>query len=356
MGAPIKFLHTADLHLKRDEPFRLNVLSWIVSKTEKLANGLIIAGDLFENDIEASFLRGKVREIFERINPLPILIIPGNHDSLAYSPETHYGDNVILFSEGPSKIKIKGIKIAGIPFHPQLDFSQCIEKLEFESKPDVAIAHGTLYDKKFPEIYTELEEEAKYMPIYSWHVEGKMKYLALGHYHSRFIQVGFGKTQVVYPGAPLATSRRSVGKRFVALVQIEKDGEVKVEKIPVEISSYWEKIEWMVFPGKEEKKLEEIDREIKRLACKKVMLEGKIKGSIKMGEREFRDRVKEIEEKYRSSFKCIHLLCEIKHWAHLLQNPTVALFMEKLRGKNYDDLLKERALELTLSALEKLRK
>lgn len=353
MGA--KFIHTADIHLKKDEPFRLDLLSWVLSKAKQLADALIIAGDLFESDIEASFLREKVRGIFEKAKPFPVLIIPGNHDYLSYSSETYYGDNVVPLHGKLSQVNIKGVRITGVPFQPQLDFTQCMERLESRPKSDLVVAHGTLYERKSPDIYMELGDDAKYMPIYRWQVEDKMKYLALGHYHSRFIHLTFGKTEVVYPGSPLVTSRRSVGTRFVALVQTEGE-EVKVEKVPVEISTCWEREEWMVFPGREEEKLGEIEEEIEKKVNGKIMLQGKVKGSIKMGEREFTDKLRQIEEKYRSRFKSIHLSCEVKHWAYVIQNPTVALFIEKLQDKECDELLRERALELVLSALERLRK
>lgn len=352
---PAKFIHTADVHLTREDPFRLNVLSWIIFKAKQIADGVIIAGDLFENDTEASFLRGKIRDLFEKIAPIPVLIIPGNHDVLAYSSETYYGSNVTVFSQ-PSRIDVKGVRITGFPFHSELDFSRYVEEIESGPRPDLIIAHGTLYDRKSSGIYTELEDEARYMPIYSWQIEGKAGYLALGHYHSRFTHLTFGETQVVYPGAPVATSRRSIGERSVALVEFDKEGNILTERIPVDISLHWERMEWMVFPGKEEEKLIEIEKEIEGRSSGKIMLEGRIKGSIKMNESEFIEKVREIEEKYRSNFKRIHLFCEIKHWTQLAQNPTIALFMENLEEKTDNEIMKERALELTLSALERLRK
>lgn len=350
-----KFIHTADIHLRRDEPFRLDILSWIISKAKQLADALIIAGDLFENDTEASFLRDKVREIFEKAIPLPVLIIPGNHDYLSYSSETHYGENVILLYNEPSQVSIKGVRVSGIPFQPQLNFTQCMERLESEPKSDLVIAHGTLYDRKSSNIYTELGDDAKYMPIYRWEIENRTRYLALGHYHSKFTHLTFNGTEVVYPGSPLVTSRRSIGERSLALVKTEGK-QVEVERVHVEVSPHWERVEWMVFPGKEEEKLREIEEEIKGRSGKKIMLQGDIKGSIKMSETEFRRRVKQIEESCRSGFEEIHLSCHIKHWVNIMQNPTVSLFVKKLQSKECDEMLKDKALELALSALEKLKK
>jgi len=351
----IKFLHTADIHLKRDEPSRLDILSWILSKAKELASGLIIAGDLFENDIEASFLRNRVRQIFEHAGDFPIFIIPGNHDYRSYSSHTYYGNNVILFYDSPSQITVEGVKILGVPFQPWKEFSRCMEEFHPGTDFDLVIAHGTLYDRRFSSIYVELGEEAKYMPIYSWDVEGKMGYLALGHYHCRFIHLNYGKTEVVYPGSPVATSRRSAGMRFVSLVCIEGEGKIKVERVPVEPSTFWEKREWMVFPGREEEKLAQIEREVKKLSNSKVMLQGEIRGFITLGETEFREKVKKIEEKYRKGFQYLELSPTIRYWAELLENPTLALFVEKLKEAKQDELIKEKALEFTLSALEKLR-
>jgi exonuclease SbcD len=350
----IKFLHTADIHLKRDEPSRLDILSWILSKAKELASGLIIAGDLFENDIEASFLRNKVRQIFEQAKDFPIFIIPGNHDYHSYSSHTYYGSNVVLFHDNPSQITLGGIKVIGVPFQPGKEFSRCIEEFHLESF-DLVIAHGTLYDRKFSSIYTELGEDARYMPIYSWDVEEKMGYLALGHYHSKFTHLSIGRTEIVYPGSPVATSRRSVGMRFVSLVCIEKEGEVKVEKVPVEPSTFWEKREWMVFPGREEEKLAQIEEEIKKLKSSKVMLQAEIKGFITLGETEFREKVKEMEKKYQDEFQYLELTSLTTYWTELLENPTLALFVKKLSQVKQDELIKKKALEFTLSALKNLR-
>lgn len=353
----VKFIHTADVHLKRDEPLRLEVLSWIVSKAKQLADGLIIAGDLFESDIEASFLRGKVREIFQKASPLLILVIPGNHDSGSFSGGTEYGENVLLLSEKPSLKDFRGLKIAAVPFRENTGFSDSLEALKSEDVFDIVIAHGTLYDKNSAHIYAELEEEeAKYMPIYSYEIQDKMRYLALGHYHSRFAEITFEKSKAVYPGSPVATTARDTGIRYVALVEIDREI-IKVERLPVEIAPYWERIEWIVFPGKEEEKLAEIENDIKRKAGEKVMLQGVIKGSIKIAEKKFREKVREIEEKHKSNFKALNLVdTSLKDWTKILENnPLLGLFVKKLGDVPCGELLKERALELTLSSLERLR-
>ncbi|HDN84456.1 MAG TPA: hypothetical protein ENG47_01705 [Candidatus Aerophobetes bacterium] len=313
----IKLVHTADIHLKREDPFRLNILSWIISKTKELADGLIIAGDLFENNTEASFLRGSVREIFEKIQNLPIFIVPGNHDYSSYSPDTFYGENVVVFNSPAFHIIPGGMRIIGIPFKPGSDFSTLIEKIKINPDTDIVITHGTLYDRESSRIYTELGEDAKYMPVYKWDIENKMRYLALGHF--------------------------------------KRSEPVRIERIPVEISPYWKKIEWMVFPGKEEKVVKKIEKDIQKARGTKTMLDGHIKGSIAISEIDFREKIREIEQKYQNEFKLLELQIEVSYWTDILKNPTIASFVEKLEKVNRDDSVKQRALELTLSALEKLR-
>ena len=47
----MKFLHTADLHLKKDEEKRTEILKWLIKKADELnVDYFIIAGDLFESN------------------------------------------------------------------------------------------------------------------------------------------------------------------------------------------------------------------------------------------------------------------------------------------------------------------
>ena len=353
----VRFLHTADIHLKRDDPYRLDVLSWILSKAREIADGLIIAGDLFESDLDATFLRPRIKEIFQCGKEFPVLIIPGNHDFQSFSSDTYYGDNVFLFYGEPTHITVKEVKILGVPFQPEREFSQLMEKISPEEYFDIVIAHGTFYHRACSQIYMELGEDSRYMPIFSWDIEEKFKigYLALGHYHSKFTHIPCGQTQVIYPGSPVATSRRSVGERFVSLVEIEKNKKITVQKVAVEPSVYWKVREWMVFPGREKEILTQIKEEIENLSNNQIMLRGEIRGFISLGEPEFREEVKRIENRYQAKFHHIELVSRARYWIELTRNPTIKLFLEKLDQAKRKDHIKKRALELTLTALEKLR-
>ena len=354
----VKFLHTADLHLKKDEPSRLQILSWIVNKAKELeSDALFITGDLFDSDGQAHLLRGKVREIFESSRGLPIFLLPGNHDANSYSKETFYGDNCTLFYKKPFQIiPFKDVKIIGVPFQGEIPLSQCLKDVELNPEKDIILAHGTFYDERFSRVYAELGEEARYMPIYPWDIENKILCLALGHYHSHFFSFTYGKTQIFYPGSPLVTSRRCVGKRYAVLILTE-DAKVRIKPIFIDSSPYWENLEWIVFPGKEEEKLEEIEQEIRGKKNERLMLQGKIKGFLAIGEKDFQRKAKEIEEKYKKEFKELVLDTEgINYWGSLLENRSIARFLELLEEDPAQESLKQKTLEVTLLSLLNLKK
>lgn len=354
----IKFLYTADFHLKRDDPSRFQILSWIVNKAEELrCDALLIGGDLFDSDGDASLLRGKLRKIFEPAKNLSIFLLPGNHDANSYSRETFYGNNCALFYQKPFQIiPFKDVEIVGVPFQEEISFSQCLKDARVNPEKNIILAHGTFYDERFSRIYAELGEEARYMPIYPWDIENKTLCLALGHYHSHFFSLTYGKTQVFYPGSPLTISRRCVGKRCAVLILIE-DGKVKIEPVFIDPASYWENLEWIVFPGKEEEKLGEIEEEIKRKKNEKLMLQGEIRGFLAVGEKDFQRKVKEMEKKYKKLFKELILNTEgVNYWGSLLENKSIARFLELLEKDTAREALKQKTLEIALSALLDLKK
>jgi len=354
----VKFLHTADFHLKEDDPSRLKILSWIVNKAkELLCDALFITGDLFDSDGQAHILRGKVREIFTSARDLPIFLLPGNHDANSYSKETFYGDNCTLLYQKPFQIiPFKDVEIIGAPFQGEIPFSKCLRDAELNPEKSIVLVHGTLYDERFSRVYAELGEEARYMPIYPWDIENKVLCLALGHYHSHFFPLTYGKTQVFYPGSPLVTSRRCVGKRCAVLILTE-GGKVRIEPVFIDPSPYWENLEWIVFPGKEEEKLEGIEEEVKRKKNEKLMLWGEIKGFLAIGEKDFQRKVKEIEERYRKEFKELVLNTEgVNYWGSLLENRSIARFLELLEEDPAKEALKQRTLEITLLSLLDLKK
>jgi len=86
------------------------------------------------------------------------------------------------------------------------------------------------------------------------------------------------------------------------------------------------------------------------------MLDGRVKGSVGISEGEFKENIRKIKESKGDFFKKIEICCEIKNWGELVKRPILSLFIEKLGTKNIDEKIRDRALELTFSALDKLRR
>ena len=91
----MKFLHTADIHLKKNDQKRLQIFKWLIEKADqKKIDYFIIAGDLFDSDTDATELRPSLKKIFDRAKT-QFLVIPGNHDTGSFGEEYDYGQNVI---------------------------------------------------------------------------------------------------------------------------------------------------------------------------------------------------------------------------------------------------------------------
>ncbi len=338
----MKFIHTADLHLKKDAEQRIVIFKWLIENANKLeVDYFIIAGDLFESDTDATILRPKLKEIFESARAT-FLIIPGNHDAQSFSHDYDYGKNVIQLIDTPFRvIKHDYIKICGVPYQDK-KFGECIKLLPDDV--DILIAHGTLYDEEF--IYSMLDdEETKYMPIFPVNLENKARYAALGHLHSRMIQKQYKNTKVVYPGSPVALDTKCDEERIFPLVTIDKK-HLTVDFIAVESSPYWFRKEFFVFPGNEEKNVRELESFLSSLDGKKHMPLCLIKGFIGAREKDFLDTIEKVKEKMRNRFANMSVILKIQSWDVIIQNRMVKNFVEKT--KTLDDELRMKILEITL--------
>jgi len=87
------------------------------------------------------------------------------------------------------------------------------------------------------------------------------------------------------------------------------------------------------------------------------MLQGEIRGFLAVGEKDFQRKVKEIEKKYKNLFKELILNTEgVNYWGSLLENKSIARFLELLEKDTAKETLKQKTLEIALSALLDLKK
>ncbi len=336
----MKFLHTADLHLKKEEEKRIKILQWLIDKADEMkADYFIIAGDLFDSDTDAALLRPQLKKLFERAHT-QFLVIPGNHDAKSFSRDYDYGSNVTQLVKGPFEIIEDGdIRICGVPFQDK-KFSECVKELPPEV--DILIAHGTLYDESF--IYSLLDdEETKYMPIFPANLENRARYVALGHLHSRCIEKKYKRTYVVYPGSPIAIDTKCNEERLFSLVTIDKK-QLAVDFIAVEHSPYWLSKEFFVFPGSEHQKLRELASFLAGVDKTTVMPNVIIDGYIAQKDRAFQQQIDELKQKFKEKFMDFHIANNVRSWDTIIENRLVQNFVKKTQ--NLDDALRRKIHEI----------
>lgn len=337
----MKILHTADIHLRKGDTKRIDVLQWLIDKGTALEiDYFIIAGDLFESDADASVLRSETKKIFEKAKA-KFLIIPGNHDAKSFSHDYDYGKNVIQLTKTPFEIiELNGLTACGIPYQNK-KFSECVKNIPGEI--DILIAHATLYDNSF--IFSILDDkETEYMPVYPTNLENLARYIAMGHLHSHSIEKNYNNTKVVYPGSPIALDTKCEDKRYFYSINIDKKN-LKIERIQVDISPYWLRKELFVFPGNEQEILNEIESHLANLDVTNIMPNIIINGFIGEKDKDFKNKVDEIDKKFAGKFENMKITIDIQSWDRIIQNRMVKNFVQKTM--ELDDRLRIKVFEIT---------
>lgn len=346
----MKFLHTADIHLKKGEERRLEVFAWLLKKAGELkVDYFVVAGDLFDSDSDATLLRQEVRGMCEA-SKFQILFIPGNHDARSFGPEYEYGSNVIQLTDRPFQLlQSGGLRICGVPYGDN-KFSDSAKDMPHDI--DVLIAHGTLYDQSF--IFSLLEDqETKYMPIFPIDLENVARYVAMGHLHTRCIEQQYDGTRAVYPGSPVAIDSKCVGVRHFYLLNIDEN-RMEMEKHEVEIAEYWLTKEFFVYPGVEKTILDSIEDYLRNLDDSRVMPNIAVAGYIGEKEKEYLDLLSDIQQSHAGKFPDLRINAEIQSWDKLMTNPLIQNFVARTEGLG--DELRLKVFEITFPIFSKALK
>lgn len=351
----MRILQTADFHLKPGTPERIDILESLISQaSENNCDAMIICGDLFEDKISANKLRPDIRMLFETYSQLKIYLLPGNHDVDVYSQGYSYGKNVELINKWPFKFKeCDGWFIVMIPYVSEGSFKQALHKVNFPPQKTIIFSHGTLYDERFSFIYEDLGDFAKYMPIYSWNIENKARYIGLGHFHSKMIKTKFKDTIVTYTGAPVAVGSKCIGERKYFRIELNQNGELEVDKCSIKNSYYWKEVDIHISPGKEKKALEEIRNSLDKLKDTNVMLNLKLTGFISYQEEDFILSLEGLRNEYGSFFNNIKIENLTSNWGEMILNPAIKNFIHSLENYSVEEKVKDKALEFALEAISK---
>jgi len=231
--APIKIVHTSDVHLdcrdaevERDgyrnvsERAFATVVDLTVSASADL---FLIAGDLFDSnrvvDADLEFVYDQLRRV-----DCPVVLIPGNHD---VHDHTSVWDR-IDFSEAGDHVHALDVPEGRLLELPEIKASIWGRAMTEHAPKNVPLSGVTKGPEDFWHIgmaHGDVLGDRTLgcaSPItYDEIGESDLHYLALGHVHV-WRQHDYGRTRACYPGSPVAEYATSAGG-FTAVVTLGDD-------------------------------------------------------------------------------------------------------------------------------------
>jgi len=251
---PIRILHVADCHLgytptwlgaDSERPLAKQraadfgrTFQRIVDMACDPANAIdlvVIAGDLFDrHDPDPRRVAETSRQL-ERLvqRPLPVILVPGNHDSVGYASSIYRRDNFsgVTVVNCPQVEQVAQLTVRDETVHVYSvaqDLTRGVDTHETMRRTDepgihVAVLHASVWsnpawdlkDEDFP-----LRPEAI--------ARSGMQYVALGHFHNYEIYNEGGVT-AVYPGSTEGKDFGECGPRFVVIAEVTETG-VDIER------------------------------------------------------------------------------------------------------------------------------
>ncbi|SDS19911.1 metallophosphoesterase family protein [Corynebacterium timonense] len=216
--ASTTFVHTSDLQLGMTRAFlppeaqarfdasRLAAIARLGEiATERGAEFIVVAGDVFEHNALEKQTRGRAFEALKAL-PVPVYLLPGNHDPLVADSmfsTTRELDNVrVLDSFEPVEVR-GGVEIVGAPLmakHASEDLvAKALRPLGPTDALRIAVGHGQV-EARTSEAGADLIDLAA---VEAKLADGTIDYLALGDTHSTRSLGTSGR--VWFSGAPETT-------------------------------------------------------------------------------------------------------------------------------------------------------
>lgn len=243
----MKLLITADLHLNEDEPERLEVFQWLVDRGLEIGvDAMLIGGDMFDSNHAYQSLKGELLPHLQDTGVgFPIFTVPGNHDSdLSSSSYLDEGIRVLDERSGSATIDPDGESpsITGIPYRKgkNPDFRKNEASVADEG-PNILLTHGSLIDPDREYIFQGIDrqkEENDHLIFRKDFAELNYDIVVLGHWHQADHLEG-ENTDFLYPGSPVPTSKRELGRKWYWVLEIENGGEFKFRQKSVDSESSW---------------------------------------------------------------------------------------------------------------------
>lgn len=201
---------------------------------------VLIPGDLFEENYVTDDEIRSMRHYFEELQPVPVVIAPGNHDR--YSKLSWYNrswmdqkrvepwpDNVYIFQSGRFESQrlpeLDGVRVTGIAYMESRPIkNRMLESVVMKKKEDheILLFHGSLER-------VGVRREKKTLPFSRSELQNQpCSYAAIGHYHEprliREEEADGSKILGAYAGAPMGVTLNDVGARHVLIGELGPDG------------------------------------------------------------------------------------------------------------------------------------
>jgi DNA repair protein SbcD/Mre11 len=225
----LKILHTADLHLNTTNPERWEALNQLITlAVREQVDLFLVAGDLFDREIEAETLRIRLRAALGQ-KDLTTVILPGNHDYQAYRSGLYFGDNVYVINSWSESLDFGNTSIWGLPYE-KIEGERLAGRLREmgslmdERRQNIMLFHGELLDAFYSPKDVGDEGSKRYMPVHlSSFSSLPVKYVLAGHFHSSYKGWEIGENGLfIYPGSPVSITSRETGRRMANLILDDK--------------------------------------------------------------------------------------------------------------------------------------
>ncbi|MFP3952746.1 MAG: exonuclease SbcCD subunit D [Candidatus Acetothermia bacterium] len=340
----MKFLLTGDVHISEDHPERLKAFEWIISQADRLnIDGVLVSGDLFDSNSDFRRLRGEFTGVVEEVlGNLPLIIVPGNHDS-ALSSGVYLGggvrvldgdDSTYVFTGGGSKVTAYGL-----PYLQGRSSTAFLRELGRDglATPSILLAHGSLIYPGREYIYSGISRQGgeRDFLIYPEELpEEGFNAVILGHWH-RYDHFVEGGRHFLYTGSPLPVAKSDLSRKFYEVLHVTGEGEVSLDKYPVGApgSYYFRQERFFVLPdegdygaGRLRERLEGLD------GGRRCWLMVVVDGFLGAGdERAVKSSLEEVVDGYRDRYYDVEL-----DWkpvgVETLDRPLVSKFMGEVNS------------------------
>ena len=324
-GVEMRIAVTADVHLVAGDnghPERLAALRDILEQLPTLEiDRLIIAGDLFDRDLQAY---GEFETLCNEFPEISIEIIPGNHDP-SLAPEHLLTPNITVYSE-PQLVDRDGRQLLFVPYAEGTKMGEVIDRFRGELSAGrwILVGHGN-YGGGLSTPHPH--EPGVYMPLSRRDIDHSEPALVLlGHIH-----VPTTQPPVHYPGSPCGLDISETGPRRFLILDTN-DGSVASQPIQSEVVFFAERFVVLPTEDEAERLRTEISRRIESWPIDSEMWDRVQVRIDAVGYCENRETIRDVLQQGFAEFQCHDGTPRLNN-LHVDQNPQLIALAGRVRDE-----------------------